>query len=174
MSKNNEIVTPINSVKKLVECFDAALINLDNASDHFETAVLKPTLLEDDIALASDPVKRDEILSLLENYSLMANFLLDHPLLGVIRQIRDERVVDEGHPTYQAYMPNIVAGQTYRHYKGCKYVIDSVSNNSNQPLIMYINYTSGDGRIWTLTSYEFHRMVEWEGKAVPRFTLIEN
>lgn len=179
-NKSKDIATPYGSFVKLVDCLDRALHTLDEACEHFELAVLPmDTVLEE-----VDATKREEILKEIKSYVLMSGFLIDHPLISVIQQIRGEAVLDEDDTNLKALKHEIEVGQIYRHYKGKPYLIRQVSKDSNTPLITYITYqsvenlaaieadSSVEAEVWTLTVSDFIKKVEWEGKKVNRFQYI--
>lgn len=179
-NKSKEIVTPYSSFTKLIDCLDKALVTLDEACPHFELAILPM----DDIMEEMDESKKEEFLKEVQGYVLLANFLIDHPLISVIRQIREESVVDKEDTSILAIKHEFEVGQIYRHYKGKPYLIRQVSKDSNTPLIKYITYQSVENlcelelgkdvkpEVWTLPVHEFIRRVEWEGKKVNRFQYI--
>jgi hypothetical protein len=97
-----ELITPLSSLKKLCESFDGALVNLDKATEHFELSVLNVDALSGDMFDGYTQEQKEEILKLLESYSLLAGFLLDHPLLSVIEQIRAEAKLDDSNTNVMA------------------------------------------------------------------------
>lgn len=179
-SKNKELVTPYGSFVKLVDCLDKVLHMLDEATEHFEIAVLPmDTILEE-----VDESKREEILKEIKSYALMSGFLIDHPLISVIQQIRAESALHEDDTNLKAVRHDIKVGQIYRHYKGKPYLIRQVSKDSNNSVVSYITYqsvenlaaleadSSVEAEVWTLTVSDFIKKVEWEGKKVNRFQYI--
>lgn len=179
-NKSKEIATPYGSFTKLVDCLDRVLHILDEATEHFELAVLPmDTILEE-----VDETKREEILKEVKSYVLMSGFLIDHPLISVIQQIRAESTLHEDDTNLKALKHDIKVGQIYRHYKGKPYLIRQVSKDSNTPVVGYITYQSVENlaalevdpsveaEVWTLTVHDFIKKVEWEGKNVNRFQYI--
>ena len=84
------IITPESSLKNLVETLDKVLVLLDEASEHFIGTVLNKEDLTEDIKKLEDKEHIKELMELLENYALMSGFLIDHPLISVIKKIREE------------------------------------------------------------------------------------
>lgn len=64
--------------------------------------------------------------------------------------------------------PNI----QYRHYKGDVYDHVSTARLESDPSVAMIVYRGADGSVWTRPEKEFFELVEYEGKAMLRFTLI--
>lgn len=179
-NKSKDITTPYGSFVKLVDCLDRTLHTLDEACEHFELAVLPmDTVLEE-----VDETKREEILKEIKSYVLMSGFLIDHPLISVIQQIRAESTLHEDDTNLKAVRHDIKVGQIYRHYKGKPYLIRQVSKDSNNSVVSYITYqsvenltaleadSSVEAEVWTLTVSDFIKKVEWEGKKVNRFQYI--
>ena len=167
-NKSKEIITPLSSLKNLVECLDKALASLDEAAEHFEIAVLGDDVLDPEMFAKLTEKERTDILSLMENYTLMCNFLIDHPLTTVIKQIRSESKIADTDPCLQAMRVDIEEGQRYRHYKGTIYTIANVARNANTPNITSIHY-GGLDETWQLPIHEFFKLVEVDGNMVPRF-----
>lgn len=179
-NKNKEVVTPYSSFTKLVDCLDKALELLDEAGGHFELAVLPMG----EVMAELDESKREEFIKEVQGYVLLANFLIDHPLTTVIRQIRDESKVNSEDTAIIALKHEFEVGQIYRHYKGTPYIIRQVSKDANTPIIEYITYQSIDNlaalelggevspEVWTLPVHDFIRRVDWNGKKVNRFQYI--
>lgn len=171
MSK--ELITPLSALRNLTECFDKALVELDQASEHFENSVLNVDALSGDAFDDHTQEQKDEILKLLENYSLMSSFLLEHPLLSVIQQIREEAKLSESNTNVMAITHRIEVGQKFKHYKGTIYEIVSIAQNSNIPTITDIHYTSHDGKIWQLPIHEFCKKITIMDNVIDRFALIK-
>ena len=163
------IITPETALKELVASFDEALVALDKSGEHFGHAVLN---IESAIE-GKTKEQQKELLILIENYVLMSGFLLDHPLLSVIKQIRETSKIAESDTNVMALQHAITKGQCWRHYKGATYTVTSVAKDSNHPYIHIIHYEDESGEnTWSLPVHEFAKMVEWEGQAVPRFKYI--
>lgn len=171
-NKSNSIVTPETSLKAMVHAMDQALVQLDEAAEHFVVTVLDKQDLAADIKAMEDKAKIRELMDLVENYVLMSGFLIDHPLITVIKEIRDKSKLAETTPMVMAVTANIVEGQLWKHYKGKTYKVTSVAKDANTPQITQIHYTDEMGNTWALPIHQFCRMVEWEGKEVPRFEFI--
>lgn len=163
------IITPESSLKNLVETFDKVLVLLDEASEHFIGTVLNKEDLAEDIKKLEDKEGIKDLMSLLENYALMSGFLIDHPLISVIKKIREESKLAETDPSVMAINAHIEEGQEWKHYKGTIYKIVSVAKNSNVPAILDIHYADAVGKTWALPIHEFTKTVMHEGKEVPRF-----
>ena len=163
------IITPESSLKNLVETFDKVLVLLDEASEHFIGTVLNKEDLAEDIKKLEDKEGIKDLMSLLENYALMSGFLIDHPLISVIKKIREESKLSETDPSVMAINAHIEEGQEWKHYKGTIYKIVSVAKNSNVPTILDIHYADALGKTWSLPIHEFTKTVMHEGKEVPRF-----
>ena len=164
------IITPESSLKNLVESLDKVLVHLDEASEHFIGAVLNKEDLTEDIKMLEDKEKIKDLMSLLENYALMSGFLIDHPLISVIKKIREESKLSETNSSVMAINAHIEEGQEWRHYKGTMYKIVSVAKNSNVPAILDIHYADAVGKTWALPIHEFTKTVMREGKEVLRFS----
>ena len=171
MSK--ELITPLSALKNLNSNFDSALIQLDEASTHFEHSVLNVDALTGDEFDKYTQEQKDEILKLLENYSLMSGFLLDHPLLSVIMQIRNEAKLSETNTNVMAIKHTLAVGQKFKHYKGTVYEIVSLAQNSNIPTITNVHYTSGNGKVWELPIHEFCKKITIMEKSIDRFALVK-
>lgn len=173
MSKSeSKIQTPISALEAMNQCFDQALQQLDIASEHFALAVLpaEDYLSPDGIPEGED---KDHVMFLIENYALQSGFLLDHPLLAVIRQIREESSVSDDQPSVMAIEHRLRVDQIFTHYKGSRYRITAISKDANSPLVEYISYQDLDPtkpQVWTLPLYEFTKSVMWENERVSRFT----
>lgn len=168
-----ELITPLSALRQLVECLDKSLVNLEDATEHFTNSVLSVEGLSTDELDTYTPKERHDILSLIENYTLMSSFLLDHPLVTVIRQIRDESKIKESDTTIMAIKHLIKPDQKYRHYKGGEYTVTSVAANANHPTIDNIHYIGSDGKTWELPIHEFSKRVVVDDSSVNRFTLIQ-
>ena len=164
------IITPESSLKNLVETFDKVLVLLDEASEHFIGTVLNKEDLAEDIKKLEDKEGIKDLMSLLENYALMSGFLIDHPLISVIKKIREESKLSETNSSVMAINAHIEEGQEWRHYKGTMYTIVSVAKNSNVPAILDIHYADAAGKTWALPIHEFTKTVMHEGKEVLRFS----
>lgn len=164
------IITPESSLKELVDSLDKILVLLDEASEHFIGTVLNKEDLTDDIKKLEDREKIKDLMSLLENYALMSGFLIDHPLISVIKKIREESKLTDTNPAIMAITANIEEGQEWRHYKGTMYKIVSIAKNSNVPTILDIHYSDAMGKTWALPIHEFTKTVMHEGKEVQRFS----
>ena len=166
------IITPERALKGLVESFDAALSNLDDAGIHFGNSILN---IEATLEAIKDEGERKALLALIENYVLMSGFLIDHPLIATIKKIRDTSVIDEADPPVMALNETIAKGQKWRHYKGTIYTIVSVARNSNTPAIQEIHYEDDSGEnAWSLPIHEFCKTIKHEGNDVWRFTYQHN
>lgn len=164
------IITPERSLKSLVETLDKTLVLLDEASEHFIGTVLNKEDLTEDIKKLENKEHIKELMELLENYALMSGFLIDHPLITVIKKIREESKLSDTNPSVMAIKANIEEGQEWRHYKGTLYKIVSVAKNSNVPTILDIHYADAMGKTWALPIHEFTKTVMHEGKEVLRFS----
>jgi hypothetical protein len=60
----------------------------------------------------------------------------------------------------------------YRHYKGGIYEIICEAHLESNPEILMMIYKAHDGLIWTRPHSEFFEVVQHEGHAVHRFSLI--
>lgn len=169
-NKSNVIVTPETSLKALVESFDKALVNLDDATEHFKLTVLNKEDIAEGIKKQESKEEIRELMELLENYTMMAGFLIDHPLLAVIKQIREKSKLNETDPPVMAINAIIERGQFWKHYKGTTYEIVSVAKNANTPSILDIHYADEGGKTWALPIHEFVKQVTHEGKDVYRFS----
>lgn len=169
MPNKSKIITPESSLKQLVDTFDQVLVLLDEASEHFIGTVLNKDDLTEDVKKLEDKEKIKDLMSLLENYALMSGFLIDHPLITVIKQIRSESKVSDTNPTVMAINTHIEVGQYWKHYKGTTYKIVSVAKNANCPTIQDIHYADQMGKTWSLPIHEFIKTVMHEGKEVHRF-----
>lgn len=171
-NKSKEIITPLSSLKNLVDCLDKALASLDEAADHFEIAVLGDDVLDPEMFAKLTEKERTDILSLMENYTLMCNFLIDHPLTTVIKQIRAESKIADTDPCLQAMRVDVKVGDVFQHYKGTIYSVSGVARNSNSPQVVSIHYFNefdGTQTHWQLPIHEFFKLVEVDGNMVPRF-----
>lgn len=68
-------------------------------------------------------------------------------------------------------------GEVYRHYKGDFYKIVSLALHSNDEVWMVIYeamYDSPDAELFVQPVSDFNKFMEWNGKTVKRFTLIED
>jgi hypothetical protein len=66
-------------------------------------------------------------------------------------------------------------GEMYRHYKGDDYKVLDLALNSNDDEWMVVYepiYDEPVAHLFTRPLSEWHEMVEWEGKMVPRFSKI--
>lgn len=171
-NKSDVIITPESSLKNLVETFDQILVLLDAASEHFVSAVLNKEDLSDKIKSQEDKEYTKELMDLMENYVLMSGFLIDHPLITTIKQIRDESKLSDTTPQVMAIHANILEGQLWKHYKGTTYKIVSVAQNSNVPTITEIHYCDQIGNTWSLPIHQFTKRVSWEGNEVSRFEFV--
>ena len=167
------IITPESSLKNLVETLDKVLVLLDEASEHFIGTVLNKEDLTEDIKKLEDKEHIKELMELLENYALMSGFLIDHPLISVIKKIREESKLSDTDPSVMAINANIEEGQQWIHYKGTMYKIVSVAKNSNVPSILDIHYVDAMGKTWALPIHEFTKTVMHDGKEVPRFLFLK-
>ena len=162
------IITPETALRDLVQSFDEALTALDKSGEHFGHSVLN---IETAVAGKSKEEQK-ELLLLIENYVMMSGFLLEHPLLEVIRQIRDTSKVHESDPKVMALQHAIKRGQYWKHYKGTIYQVVSVAKDSNLPYIDVIHYEDDKGNTWSLPVHEFSKNVQWEGNTIPRFKYV--
>ena len=160
------IITPESSLKNLVETLDKVLVLLDEASEHFIGTVLNKEDLTEDIKKLKDKEHIKELMELLENYALMSGFLIDHPLISVIKKIREESKLSDTDPSVMAINANIEEGQQWIHYMGTMYKIVSVAKNSNAPNILDIHYADAVGKTWALPIHEFTKTVMHDGKEV--------
>lgn len=166
------IITHISSLEALVGEFDNALVALENASGHWETTMLNTEDLDVDQSQQT-PEERIELLKLIENYTIMAGFLIDHPLLALIKQIREESRVEAGSPVMKAFRHDIQRGETYRHYKGDHYTIVCVAKHANVPQLDMITYTKDNKELWCLPVHEFCKIVKNQDDVeVWRFALV--
>lgn len=144
---------------------------LDKASEEFCVVVLP----FDEISQAQPESElADKVVPELKQYALMSSYLIQHPLLEVIKKIRDEQVVDENDSFLQVVKRNVKAGQAYKHYKGDVYRVKSVSRNANTPMILMVTYYNPlhPEDLWTLDIGEFcKKVVNEKGERVNRFTL---
>lgn len=166
-----QLITPLSALKNLNNSIDACLVDLDEATEHFQDSVISTELVDPETLAKVSEQERANILQLLESYSLLAGFLLEHPLITLIRQIRDESKIAESDAVVMHIRTGILVGQKYRHYKGTIYTVVSVARNSNHPTIDNIHYTAGDD-VWELPAHEFCKRVFHEGKMISRFTFI--
>lgn len=165
------IITPERAFAGLVESFDAALSNLDDAGVHFGNSILN---IESTLESITNEDDKKAFLAMVENYILMSGFLIDHPLIAVMKKIRDSTVIEESEPPVMAVNNIIFKGQQWRHYKGTVYTIVSVARNANNPAIVEIHYEDDTGEnAWSLPIHEFCKMVKHDDIEVYRFTYIK-
>ncbi len=63
----------------------------------------------------------------------------------------------------------------YRHYKGGKYqVIDVAIHSETEELLVIYRPLYGEGRLWARPLDMFVETVEFDGKQLPRFTMIDS
>ena len=60
----------------------------------------------------------------------------------------------------------------YRHYKGGIYQIVCEAKLEADPDIAMMVYRSEEGTIWTRPKTAFFEQVQYQGRNVPRFTLV--
>ncbi|RUO34256.1 DUF1653 domain-containing protein [Aliidiomarina sanyensis] len=61
----------------------------------------------------------------------------------------------------------------YRHYKGPIYLVEGLARHSEtEEWVVVYRPCYGDQELWVRPFTMFTEMVEWEGKAVPRFAFI--
>lgn len=180
MANKNKVATPFEAFKELNNCLDKTLTTLDEACPHFELAVLPlgETLEE------MKPEQKEEFTKEVRAYTLMMDFLLQHPLLTVVKQIREESKVTEDDTSILAIKHNIKKGQIYRHYKGTPYLVQAVSKDSNDPRLIQITYQAisniadielnpeTEPEVWSLPIWEFSQRITWNGELVNRFQYI--
>ncbi|HWC57877.1 MAG TPA: DUF1653 domain-containing protein [Candidatus Paceibacterota bacterium] len=65
-------------------------------------------------------------------------------------------------------------GQLYRHYKGNHYKILVLGKHSETGEELVAYERQEDGHVYFRPISMFFETVEWEGKTVPRFTLISD
>ncbi len=68
----------------------------------------------------------------------------------------------------------IKPGQIWKHYKGNDYKIIILGNHSETGEEMVVYEQLHSGKIYIRPMNLFFNQVEWEGKTVPRFTLVSN
>lgn len=68
----------------------------------------------------------------------------------------------------------IKPGQLYRHYKGKHYRILALGQHSETDEELVAYQRQEDGRIKFRPHELFFNEVEWEGKKLPRFVLVED
>jgi hypothetical protein len=70
-------------------------------------------------------------------------------------------------------MPQI--GEKYRHYKGTPYEVIGLAKHSEteEDMVIYQDIEHPE-KIWARPAKMFFETVEWEGKTLPRFTLLED
>lgn len=68
----------------------------------------------------------------------------------------------------------VKVGQTWRHYKGKHYKVLILGKHSEKGEEMVAYQRQEDGNIYFRPMNLFFLNVEWEGKTVPRFTLMAN
>lgn len=66
----------------------------------------------------------------------------------------------------------IKKGQKWRHYKGGEYETLGMAIHS-ETLEEMVIYKNKEGKIWVRPLKMWFEEVEWEGKKVPRFSLIK-
>ena len=164
----NSILTGEKAFIALTKSLDAALVNLDAAMEHFEDSVL----MEQDLYVEKTPEEMISFQKYLEGYITMSGFLIDHPLITTIRQIRDTNEVTNTDACICAIKHSFKVGQKWKHYKGNVYTIVSIAKNSDSPHIETIHYTDGD-KVWELSISGFAKKVTVDNVDVPRFTLVE-
>jgi hypothetical protein len=76
---------------------------------------------------------------------------------------------------------NTVIGKRYRHYKGNEYSVIAIGRLESSPEEMYVVYRAeysspayGDKTVWIRLLKDFEGEVIIDGKAIPRFSLINN
>jgi len=180
MNNSKEILTPYKALKALSDCLDKALTELDAGCEFFEIAMLPM----DEVQEETNEEKMDEILKEMKGYTLMANFLLEHPLINVIKQIREESKLTEEDTTLLALKHEIEVGQLYRHYKGDVYLVRQLSKDADYPIIEQVTYqalknlialeenTETKPEIWSLPVSDFSKRVKLGEQMVNRFQLI--
>lgn len=180
MNNSKEILTPYKALKALSDCLDKALTELDAGCEFFEIAMLPM----DEVQEETNEEKMDEILKEMKGYTLMANFLLEHPLINVIKQIREESKLTEEDTTLLALKHEIEVGQLYRHYKGDVYLVRQLSKDADYPVIEQVTYQALKNlialeenaetkpEIWSLPVSDFSKRVKFDERMVNRFQLI--
>lgn len=67
-------------------------------------------------------------------------------------------------------------GEVYQHYKGDKYKVVELALHSNDDVWMVVYepmYENPDAHLFTRPLSEWGEEVEWEGKRVKRFAIVE-
>lgn len=162
------IITPYKSLLEMNGKIDSALFLLDEASEHFQHAVL-PREMEE---LEKLNPNKDDLVKDIRSYCLLTNFLIEHPLIVILKEIRDKKVLREDDTVLKAYTHNIKVGERYIHYKGKHYTVVAVSKDSDNPSVEMITYKDDENNYWTLPSHAFARRVHVDGVELSRFTLI--
>jgi hypothetical protein len=72
----------------------------------------------------------------------------------------------------QVAYENLEPGQLYRHYKGNHYKILVLGKHSETGEELVAYERQEDGNVYFRPTSMFLESVEWEGKTVPRFTLV--
>lgn len=163
----NQVKDATEQLAKFNELFDSICVKLDDAQDPFTRTVLPMDVMELDESVVGN---KDQLLEDITSYTLLTAYVVDHPLIQIIKQIRDESVVTEDDTLVLHLKDKIDVGQIYTHYKGTDYLISSIAYDSNNPKIKHIHYTDGI-KTWSLTLAEFCKRVEFEGKMVNRFQI---
>ena len=72
------------------------------------------------------------------------------------------------------YSMEVTVGQIWRHYKGKHYKILLLGKHSETGEEMVAYQRQEDGNVYFRPMNLFFLTVEWEGKTVPRFTLVND
>lgn len=67
-------------------------------------------------------------------------------------------------------------GQVYQHYKGNQYYVLAIGKHSEtlEDLVVYISlYKNSESQVWVRPLEMFIETVEYKGKTLPRFQLVE-
>lgn len=164
----DNVITPYKSMLEFNRKVDSALVLLDEASEDFKHAVLPSDYDE----LSKLSPNKDDLVRDIKSYCLLTSFLVDHPLINILKDIRDQSQVTLDGTSMLAYTHNIRVGQRYMHYKGTEYTIVAVSKDSDNPVIEMITYKDDQNNFWTLPSHAFSRRVHVDGVVLERFMLV--
>jgi len=76
-------------------------------------------------------------------------------------------------PEPKVQSENLPAGR-YRHYKGGEYqVYDVATHSETEELLVVYRPLYGAGALWVRPLAMFVELIEFKGKTMPRFSLIE-
>lgn len=68
-------------------------------------------------------------------------------------------------------------GAVYKHYKGNKYLVLAIGKHSEttEDMVIYVSlYDNPESQVWVRPLGMFMETIEFQGKALPRFTKLAN